>query len=71
MPLQFSSGKRYLINTKPEHKDGSRFRQSHEVPGTSLIVHTQLNSMQIADNAKKLLQHCGIDPSTVQLQVGQ
>ena len=64
-------GNRYLVNTEPVHPSGHKFSKADQQPvdGTNLFLNTNYSSEDHAKNAKALLEHCGVDPATVQLQV--
>ncbi len=66
-----SSPKIYMVHDQPVHPTGNRFFQYREIADGQLVVNTHGSAVQMRNNARKLLQHCGIDPATVQLQVGQ
>ena len=66
-----SSPKIYMVHDQPVHPTGNRFFQYREIADGQLVVNTHGSAVQMRNNARKLLQHCGISPDTVQLQVGQ
>ena len=70
VPVQFNP-RTYLVNTTPVHPTGNSFVNYQNIPGTSLVVNTNLNAAQVRSNTRKLLEHCGINPENVQLQVGE
>ncbi len=66
-----SSNRRYLVNTRTVHPDGSQFRTHRTINGTSLVVQVHGSASAMRQNTKKLLEHCGVSPNSVQLQVGE
>ena len=58
-----------IVNNRSVHPNGEDFAQPRKINGTSLVVN--VGSASAVSKAKTLLEHCGIDPATVQLQVGQ
>ena len=70
IPVQ-SSATIYIVHNEPVHSTGNRFSQYKEIPDAHLVVNTHGSAVQMRNNAKKLLEHCGVDPATVHLQVGQ
>ena len=66
-----SSTQRYIVNTIAYHQNNRPFHTEVQIPGTPFVYEGNVSSRAALSNAKKLLQHCGIDPATVQLQVGQ
>ncbi len=71
VPLTSNSPHRYVVNTQPTHPDGSSFGNPIDVDGTPFWVNINLNAGQIRTYTRILLQHCGVSPDTVQLQIGQ
>ena len=53
------------------HPTGNSFVNYQNIPGTSLVVNTDLNAAQVRSHTRNLLKHCGINPDNVQLQVGE
>ena len=65
-----SSNRRYIVNTQPTHQNGNAFTGTNtRVEGTPLRIETNISAGTALDHTKKLLEHCGVDPATVQLQV--
>ena len=60
----------YIINTEPRHLNGNDFRTQHHIENTGLVLNATRKPRLATNYAKALLQHCGIDPATVQLHVG-
>ena len=69
MPVQ-SSPKTYIVHTRPQHPTGNEFFLHREIPNASLVVNTHGSAIQMRKNSRTLLEHCHVDPATVQLQVG-
>ena len=70
VPVQFNP-RTYLVNTTLVHPTGNSFVNYQNIPGTSLVVNTDLNAAQVRSHTRNLLKHCGINPDNVQLQVGE
>ena len=68
MPVR-SSSKIYIVHNQPIHPTGNQFFQYRAIADTPLVVNTHGSAVQIRKNAQTLLQHCGVSPDTVQLQV--
>ncbi len=66
--LPLASGRKgFVVNSTPQQADGSPM-QSYVVTGDrTLFVNTWISAKAARENAKKCLEHCGIDPSTVWL----
>ena len=62
---------RYIVNVEPVHRTGTPFASSVTVNGTPLFAECDVRGIDSVNNAVTLLNHCGIDPDTVQLQVEQ
>ena len=60
---------RYAVNIEPIHPNGDPFVNAITVNGTPFIVSINLNAQQVRRRTTVVLQHCGVDPATVQLQV--
>lgn len=57
---------RYIVNTAPYHSKGGRFEEPKEIDGTPLVVESFTTDRREAVRfAVKLLEHCGVDPSSV------
>lgn len=63
-----SSKKRYIVNTEPSHPAGNGFNFPKEVVGTPIWAEGNIGARAAVSNAKKLLELCGVSPSTVFLQ---
>ena len=70
VPVQ-SSPNTYIVHTQPTHPSGNDFFLHRELPNGSLVVNTHGSAIQMRKNSRTLLEHCGIDPATVELQVEQ
>ena len=68
MPVR-SSSKIYIVHNQPIHPTGNQFFQYRSIADTPLVVNTHGSAVQIRKNAQTLLEHCGVSPDTVQLQV--
>ena len=69
VPVQ-SYPHRYVINTEPTHPNGDPFGNPAAVDGTPFVVNINLNAQQVRRYTRILLEHCGVSPATVHLQVG-
>ena len=70
VPVQ-SSAKIYIVHNEPIHSTGNQFLVYKDILDAHLVVNTHGSAVQMRNNSKKLLEHCGVDPATVHLQVGQ
>ena len=70
VPVQ-SSPKTYIVHTRPQHPTGNEFFLHREIANGSLIVNTHGSAIQMRRNSRTLLEHCGVNPATVWLQLGQ
>ena len=66
-----SSKKRYLLHTEPVHPTGVRSENYKSINGSPLFVNVHLSAGQAIRNTKKVLQHCGQNPTDVHLQVAK
>lgn len=69
-PVVNGPGHRYIISTGTVHPTGEAFAKPVRVNGTPFWVNINLNAAQVRRYASVLLEHCGMDPDTVHLQVG-
>ena len=69
-PIQWSQ-KAYSVHTEPVHPTGLPFVSHKKISGTPLFVNVHLNAGQVRQNTKKLLQHCGQNPTDVYLQAAK
>ena len=70
LPNSNSQRAQYITHTQPFHKSGRHFATTVEL-GPGVFVELNFAPMNVVQAAAKILQHCGIDPATVQLQVEQ
>ncbi|MCY4086204.1 MAG: hypothetical protein OXG37_04785, partial [Actinomycetia bacterium] len=63
-----SSKQRYIVNAGPVHPNGKPFRRSLEIAGGSLFLETHWSAESCRVTARKLLQHCGLDPAGMYLR---
>ncbi len=68
VPLSNNS---YLVHVEPKHPTGEQFRRRREIADGKLVINTFGSAEQMRNSTRRLLQHCGIDPATVHLQVEQ
>ena len=66
-----SSARIYIVHSLPTHPTGNQFFGYKTIANGLLAVNTHGSAVQMRKNTQTLLHHCGIDPATVQLQVGQ
>ena len=65
-----SSPKIYIVHNQPKHPTGNDFFQHKTIANGQISVNTHGSAIQMRNNTKTLLQHYGVSPDTVQLQVG-
>ncbi len=71
VPVRYkSSSDRFSVNTEPVHGTGAKFHSPVRISETSLFIEGQ-GGVEFPGRTRTLLEHCGIDPATVQLQMGQ
>lgn len=66
-----SKGKRFFANDKPIMRDGQPMVAYEAIGSGDIFINVDLSANSARRSARKMLDHCGIDPATVQLQVGQ
>ncbi len=66
-----SSNQRFIVHIRPIHPTGKPFKQQHFIAGTPFVIEGNISVTAAVNNTKKLLNHCGVSPDTVQLQVGE
>ena len=66
-----SSPRIYMVHDQAVHPTGNQFFQYREIADGKLVVNTHGSAVQMRNNTRKLLQHCGVNPDTVQLRVGE
>ena len=64
-------GQTYSVHTEPIHPTGKPFEDYKSIEGTPLFVNVHLNALQIRQGTKRLLEHYGLNPADVYLQVAQ
>ena len=70
--LPVVSGHRgFAANSEPVHRNGSPMVTYEAIAKGEVFINVHLSAKTSRENAKKLLQHCGIDPTTVHLQVAE
>jgi len=71
VPVRYSPNrKRFSVNVEPVHGTGAKFFSSVRVSGTPLFIEGQ-GGVELPGRTRTLLEHCGIDPATVHLQVAE
>jgi hypothetical protein len=58
--------KRYLVNTEPKHRYGGEFRAPKKL-SNGLFIETHYSTSQCIINARKLLAHCGLNGSLLEV----
>ena len=66
-----SSRNKHIVHVEPFHPHGDQFLRNDPIADGKLAVSTHVSARQSRGNSTKLLEHCGVDPATVQLQVRQ
>ncbi|MXX14227.1 MAG: hypothetical protein F4Z86_12410 [Gemmatimonadetes bacterium] len=56
----------YIFNTQPQHPNGQDF-SVRKLVGADVYIETQWEPEQCIVAARALLEHCGVDPDTVQV----
>ena len=70
--LPVLSGHRgFAANSEPVHRNGSPMVTYKPIGTGGVFINVHLSAKASRENAKKLLQHCGVSLDTVHLQVGQ
>ena len=62
-PVHKTGLRRYLVHTEPIHATGTEFNNKRKIG--KLWLNTDYNAIHILKHARWLLEHFGIDPSTV------
>ena len=71
VPVRYSpNSKRFSVNVEPVHGTGAKFFSPVCVSGTPLFIEGQ-GGVELPGRTRTLLEHCGIDPATVHLQVAE
>jgi hypothetical protein len=63
-----SSAKIYIVHSEPLHPTGNQFFQHRPVADGQLVVNTHGSAVQMRNNSRTLLIHCGVDPAGVLLK---
>ncbi len=66
-----SRGNRFFANHKPIMRDGKPMVVYEPIGSGDIFINVDLSANSTRLSARKMLEHCGIDPATVQLQVEQ
>ena len=66
------SGRRgFVVNDKPIMRDGQPMTTYDSIGNGDIFINVHLSAVSARGNTRKMLEHCGINPDTVQLQVAQ
>ena len=68
-PVSGTKSRSYILNIGNVNKSGKPFRAPGDVGGTHYKVETHASAVALLRSTCRLLQHCGIDPSSVHLRV--
>jgi hypothetical protein len=69
--LPVASGRKgFAANSLPMHRDGSQMITYETIGDGEVVLNVHLSSRAARENAKKLLEHCGVDPADVYVQTG-
>ena len=68
LPVPVPGGSRYVVSAQPIHKSGQPFVAPQRIEGASVVVEGNVSSAQATNNAKILLEHCGVNPADVFVQ---
>jgi hypothetical protein len=61
-----SGHKRYLVNIAPKHRHGDDFRAPKKL-SNGLFIETHYNTSHCIANARKLLEHCGLNGTLLEV----
>ncbi|MDE2788140.1 MAG: hypothetical protein OXL37_15985 [Chloroflexota bacterium] len=61
----------YIVHTQPIHPTGQAFLRSKPIANGLLMVNIDYAASSCRRATRILLQHCGVDPTTVQLRVAE
>lgn len=64
-----SSPKIYIVHSQPKHPTGNDFFQHKTIANGQISVNTHGSAIQMRNNSKTLLLHCGVDPTAVHVRV--
>ncbi len=62
-----SGGKSYIVHSSPQQADGSQMKSFETTGGGALFVNTWISAKAARENAKKCLEHCGVNPASIWL----
>lgn len=68
LPVGISKN-RYIIHAEAAHPSGKRFHSPHAITGTPLILEKNGSRGESVERTKRLLEHCGVNPTEVRLGV--
>ena len=57
----------YISNIEPRHPSGRDFWKQEKFRGSDIYIETEWTAQDCIDGAKALLEHCRVDPDTVQV----
>ena len=60
---------RYIVSDSPVHANGREFNEPMEIAGAGLWVETMVDRRQAKSHAVKLLDDCGVPPTSVEVLV--
>ncbi len=66
-PIQVPSGTRYIVHSTAIHSNDRTFGVSHRL-SNGLFCEGDVSGTTVLNNAKFLLQHCGVDAGTVHIK---
>jgi len=66
-----SSPQRFIVNKESVHPTGRSFNQRTQVTETPFVIEGNTSSKAALSKTKTLLQHCGVSPDTVHVQMGE
>ena len=67
IPVQLTD-KTYLLHDEPVHPSGKRFRDPRTINGTPFTIEIRRTRDYGVTQAKRLLEHCGVNPAEVLLK---
>ena len=68
VPVKTSRGARYAVTDDGRHSNGRPFQQPRDI-GNGLVLETNASAMTKLTLSKRLLEECGVSPSSVQLRM--
>ena len=70
--VPIASGSRgFAANGEPVMRDGKPMTTYEAIGTGEIFINVHLSAVSARGNARKMLEHCGIDPGTVQLQTAE